>query len=87
MRRIAIGIAVVGVLALSGCGKIIESTNDSPVTGKDDLTPAEIIAMPDGFSNVSTKCDRHGNRIYTAFHGTNAAAAIFVVPADPSCAK
>jgi hypothetical protein len=42
--------------------------------------------MPDGFSNVATKCD-HGNRLYVAFHGDNVYAALTVVANDPTCGK
>lgn len=72
-------------LLLNGCGKALEPFNDAPVTGQ-NKSPAEIVNMPDGFSNVATKCD-HGNRIYVAFHGDNAYGAIAVVPNDPTCGK
>jgi hypothetical protein len=73
---------LVGVLA--GCGKVVEPYNDAPVKGQ-NKTPAEVLNMPDGFSNVATKCD-HGNRVYVAFHGDSAYGAVAVVANDPSCA-
>jgi hypothetical protein len=83
MKKILI-IATAGLtLFLSGCGKAAEPFNDAPVSGE-NTGAAEKINMPDGFSNVATKCD-HGNRIYVAFHGDSAYAAIAVVPNDPSC--
>jgi hypothetical protein len=73
-------------LALAGCSKATESFNDADISKKQDK-PAEVYSMPDGFSNVATKCDDHGNRIYVAFHGDSAYGAIAVVPADPTCGK
>lgn len=74
-------LALVGVLA--GCGKLVEPYNDAPVASQ-NKTPAEVLNMPDGFSNVATKCD-HGNRVYVAFHGDATYGAIAVVANDPSC--
>jgi hypothetical protein len=72
-------------LALGGCsGKDLEPFNDAPVVGADNTGPAQKLNMPDGYSNVATKCD-HGNRIYVAFHGDAAYAAIAIVPQDPTC--
>ncbi|MEV0403446.1 hypothetical protein [Actinoallomurus sp. NPDC050550] len=42
--------------------------------------------MPDGFSNLATKCD-HGNRVYSAYKGDSNRAAVTVVPNDPTCTK
>ncbi|TDD37834.1 hypothetical protein E1287_07180 [Actinomadura sp. KC06] len=76
-----------GVLALaSGCAKMTEPFNDAPIKSKDD-SAAEVYSMPDGFSNVATKCDRHGNRIYVVYHGDNPYGALNVVPQDPSCKR
>lgn len=78
----AAGVIVAGFV-LAGC----QSGNDAPVVSgneKGDQTPAEIIAMPDGFSNVATKCDAYGNRIYTIFHGGNY-GSVAIVPQDKSC--
>ena len=85
--RIAVSAAaiVVGALALTGCGvKYTEPFKDAPRSHNDNGAPADLIRMPDGFSNAATKCD-HGNRIYTAYHGDNRYASIAVVPNDPTC--
>jgi len=66
--------------SLGGCGKIREPYKDAPVTNVTNDQAADKITMPD----LTTKCD-HGNRIYVAFHGDNAYAAIAVVPQDPTC--
>jgi len=80
------GLALSAALAVAGCAKITEPWNDAKRTGTENSTPVDIITNADGFSNLSTKCD-HGNRIYVAYHGDAAYAAIAVVPADPSCPK
>jgi hypothetical protein len=78
------GLLVAATLFLTGCGKALEPYNDAPVKSQ-NKTPADVLNMPDGFSNVATKCD-HGNRVYVAFHGDKAYGAIAVVPNDPTCA-
>ena len=78
------GLSIAAVLATVSCsGKTVEPFNDAPV-GVQNKGPADGINFPDGFSNVSTKCD-HGNRVYIAFHGDGAYAAIAVVARDPTC--
>jgi hypothetical protein len=71
-------------LMVTGCSSMMESYNDAPISHKYD-NPAEVYSMPDGFANVSSKCDRHGNRMYTT--RTDGGEAMAVVPADPSCAR
>ncbi|RFU43227.1 hypothetical protein DZF91_02370 [Actinomadura logoneensis] len=90
MKRPKVTIAAaVATLALSlgglaGCSKFTEPFKDAPRSGHDNGAPADLIRMPDGFSNAATKCD-HGNRIYTAYHGDQAYGSIAVVPQDPTC--
>jgi hypothetical protein len=84
------GLAALGVLGvglLTGCGagnKFTEPFNDAPRTGIQNGNAADIVTMPDGFSNLATKCD-HGNRVYVAYHADSPYASVFVVPADPTC--
>lgn len=77
--------ALVGGVALVGCGtqKISEPFRDAP-RGATNSAPADVIEMPDGFSNAATKCD-HGNRIYVIFKQDSAYGAVSVVPQDPTC--
>ena len=78
---VSIGLAGAG---LSGCSqKSFERLRDAPIKGRNDK-PAEVLQMPDGFSNVAHKCDGHGNRVYVAFKGDENRSAIAVVR-DPSC--
>lgn len=79
-------LALIGLstLVFSGCGKTTEPFNDADIRSKDD-SPAEVGSMPDGFSNFSSKCDEHGNRVYVVYHGDNPYGAITVVPQDPTC--
>jgi hypothetical protein len=84
MKKIA-ALAVISLVFLAGCGsKAVEPFKDAPGSSVVNQAPADKVLMPDGFSNVTTKCD-HGNRIYVAFHGDSAYAAIAVVPQDPTC--
>jgi len=85
-RIIAAAVAATAAIGLlAGCGaKYTEPFKDAPRSGNDNGSPADLIRMPDGFSNAATKCDI-GNRIYLAYHGDNAYAAIAVVPGDPTC--
>jgi hypothetical protein len=86
-RRTTFGaglITLVLVLSAGGCDKYTEPYKDAPRSGADNGAPADIVRMPDGFSNIATKCD-HGNRVYVAYHGNNTYASIFVVKDDAGC--
>ncbi|MFD7835545.1 hypothetical protein [Streptomyces sp. NPDC059761] len=77
--------ALFAVPALTGCSSFTEPWNDAPIEKKYD-DPAEVYSMPDGFANVATKCDRHGNRIYTTRGAESGGGkAVAVVPQDRSC--
>ena len=81
---IAVGLTV--AVGAAGCGaKFVEPFKDAPRSGVDNGGAADLIRMPDGFSNAATKCD-HGNRVYVAYHGDSAYGAIAVVASDPTCA-
>lgn len=75
---------IAGTLALSACG---ESTQDAN-TGDRNVGPADIINMPDGFSNVAHKCDGP-NMVYVIYHGSSsdsrAYGSVAVVANDPRC--
>ena len=73
------------LIALVGCSdKALEPFNDAPRSGVVNKDAADVIAMPDGFSNLATKCD-HGNRIYVLFKSNSAYGAVAIVPNDPTC--
>ena len=79
----AIGIAAT-VAALTGCSqKSLEPYRDAPVSGHQSA-PAEVIEMPDGFSNIADKCDGHGHRVYVVFHSDGSYGSVAVM-ADPRC--
>lgn len=83
-RKVKASIAGAGLLAiaLTGC-KAAEPYNDSAVNSHLNGT-AQAANMPDGFSNWSDKCDNHGNRVFTIFHGDSGYGSISVTR-DPSC--
>jgi hypothetical protein len=84
MAVAGVGVAL-GLVALSGCGeKYTEPFRDSPRSGTVNRAPADVIEMPDGFNNLSTKCD-HGNRLYVTYHADAAYGSVTVVKGDPSC--
>lgn len=78
LRLLVASIVVIAVLG--ACSqKTQEPFRDAPQGENRNSEPADIIEMPDGFSNLATKCD-HGNRIYVAFKGDQNRAAVAVVP-------
>lgn len=76
---------VIFVVILSSCGvsKQEEPFKDAK-RGVTNSTPADTIEMPDGFSNVATKCD-HGNRIYVIFKSDSSYGSVAVVPNAEDC--
>jgi len=87
VRTVAILVATLLALGFgaTACGaKFTEPFKDAPRSRVDNGDPADLIRFPDGFSNAATKCD-HGNRVYVAYHGDSAYAALAVVPGDPTC--
>jgi hypothetical protein len=88
MRKL-IPAAIAGALLFGACNtglsKITERYKDAP-RGRIDRSAADVILMPDGFSNVSSKCDGP-NRVYVVFHSNAAYGAVSVAPNDPRCAR
>jgi hypothetical protein len=71
-------------LLASGCmDKQTEAYKDSGVSARNN-TPAQVIEMPDGFSNLSAKCDGP-NMVYVIFHNNNNYGSVAVAPNDPRC--
>ncbi|MFC0108290.1 hypothetical protein [Kibdelosporangium aridum] len=90
MKRV-IHAAVVGALLLTttACDwgdKVTEPFRDASRSGVTNSDPADVIEMPNGFTNMATKCD-HGNRLYIGYHGDAPYGAVAVVPADPTCQR
>lgn len=83
--------AILAAVALStgGCwttDKLVEPFQDAPRSGKDSNSPADVVTMPDGFSNLATKCGPGGLRYTVAYHGDLPYGSIAVTP-DPTCPK
>lgn len=86
MVIVVIAFAAVLVTLLGAC----ESRQDAGVNNR-DTGPADLINMPDGYSNVAHKCDGP-NMVYVIYHGNTregpkAYGALAVVPNDPRCPK
>ena len=78
---VAAGAVVLG-MGLGGCSKFTEPFKDAPTAGHNNA-PALIIEMPDGFSNVATKCV--GDIRYTVtYHNDKPYGAVTTV-VDPAC--
>lgn len=84
-KIIIVGALAAGLLVTACSEKYEEPWKDAPTEGRNS-EPAAVIEMPDGFSNLATKCD-NGNRVYVAYKGDQNRAAVAVVPNDPTCAR
>lgn len=83
--RNAAAAVVLALLLAAGCSA--EAKQDAPVSAR-NTAAAEIINMPDGFSNIASKCDGP-NRVYSIYRNPEASTnfgAVAVVPNDPRCA-
>jgi hypothetical protein len=80
-------IAAAVAFTAAGCGmeKMAEPYQDAPRLGPEDMTGATIIAMPDGFGNVATKCVGDV-RFGTLYHNDKAYGGLAMV-VDPLCPK
>ncbi len=83
LALVIVATVLIGVLGACGVGKTNEPFRDAQ-RGATNSAPADVIELPDGFSNLATKCD-HGNRVYVAFKGDSAYGAIAIVAQDPTC--
>lgn len=83
-KMLAVTAAAALAVTLSGCAtKANEPSKDAP-RGSINNGAADTITMPDGFSNVASKCDGP-NRVYVIFHGDDKYGSVAVVPNDPRC--
>lgn len=84
-RKVAV--VAFAALLLGGCSqKGREPFRDAPQDGRHDNNPAKIIEMPDGFSNLATKCV-DGVRYTVAFKGDLNRAALSTLGGDNGCQK
>lgn len=81
-----IATAAAGLLLLAGCdlgSKMTEPFADAP-RGATNKGPADVMTMPDGFSNVAAKCDGT-NRVYVIFKQDYTYGSIAVAPNSKLC--
>lgn len=85
-KLVVVGMIVVALVLLGGCftEKAKEPFRDAPQSKIRNTHASDIIEMPDGFSNLASKCDGP-NRIYVAFKADANRASISVVKDDPRC--
>ncbi len=82
MHRLSI--VACAALSVAGCGG--EAVKDATKSGQTvDRRPAEVIAFPDGFRNVASKCDGHGHRVYSSSSGQSGTYPNLAVIDDPDC--
>lgn len=68
MKKLVIIPAVFIVMGLAACGD--DAVKDASKSGQTvDRGPAHVIAMPDEFSNIATKCDGNGHRVFSNSKG------------------
>jgi hypothetical protein len=88
MKKLIPPVLALAVLATgcnTGLSKVTEKFRDAP-RGATNRGAADIILMPDGFSNVASKCDGP-NRVYVVFKANAAYGDVAVAPNDPRCAR
>ena len=84
MRRLAfLLIPLAFVAGACGMEKSTEVFKDAP-RGEINGDPADILRMPDGFSNVAAKCDG-STRVYVLYKGDNPYGGISSVANHPAC--
>jgi hypothetical protein len=89
IRKLAVVSAAIAVFIVAGGATGCESNQDAGV-GNRNTGSADLINMPDGFSNVAHKCDGP-NMVYVIYHGNysegpKAYGSVSVVANDPRCA-
>jgi len=84
-----IGLTAIVATTAGSCDKFTEPYKDAPRSGNDSGYAMDVVQGADGFSNSGSTCDGRGNRVFVAYHGDVAYAAISVVayadlkPDDP----
>lgn len=76
-------LAITGAL-LVGCGAPERQNAHQSPSGEIDRSPAQILAMPDHYNNVATKCDHHGHRVFVTSNKSSAPSNLVVVT-DETC--
>ena len=77
---------MLAAVLLAGCGAPERQNAHQSPSGQIDRSPAQILAMPDHYNNVATKCDHHGHRIFITSN-KDAAPSNLIVIADETCAN
>jgi hypothetical protein len=89
IRPIALGsaglVSLVVLLSAGSCdNKVSEPFHDAPRSAHANSDPATVIEMPDGFSNLATKCIAPGIRGTVVFKNDRSYGSVSTV-IDPKC--
>jgi hypothetical protein len=57
----------------------------TPEENIDNSAPARVVNMPNGFSNITMKCDGGGNMIYATSRGTSGEPSRITIVKDSRC--
>lgn len=84
---LAVVIVAVATLLVVGCGQVEKQNAEHAQPGTVDRSaPDAVIAFPDDYRNVVTKCDGKGHRVYVTSHDADQPSAIAVIN-DDSCIR
>lgn len=80
-----IAIVILAAFGLSACDPVGKATEPFKDAERADThnNPADVVTMPDGFSNISTKCV-DGIRYSVLYHADNPYGSLSTV-VDPNC--
>lgn len=79
-------LAILGAICASiliACGSA--EKKDSAHASDVDRSAPSVVAFPDDFSNVASKCDGHGHRVFVTTHGGDKDSGNLVIIDDSQC--
>lgn len=78
-------VLLLSILALAACGAN-DPKRDAPRPATVDASaPDVVVAFPDDFSNVASKCVGHGYRAFVTTHGGDKDSGNMTIEKDPAC--
>jgi hypothetical protein len=78
-----IGLALAGLIGgIVWFAVTVESNETPPAEPTTVPIDAEIVDMPDGYSNIAVVCDENGNRVYAVEAEYRSGRGVFVLSGD-----